>query len=105
MNPLKLAFLAGKQFVSTMHSDSIGRATRWLVTNTGGRCAYVHELWVCEQTVTVEGQGRHHVRHDIRHRRGPWKVGRELAAHEKYHRDQQWNQDGLLFPGLYIVPR
>lgn len=65
-------------------------------------------LCVCSRTVglragaaAVEGQRWRHVRHDIRHRRGPWKVGRDLAAHEKYHRDQQWNQDGLLFPGLY----
>ncbi len=33
--------------------------------------------------------------------RSPWKVDAELAAHEKCHRDQQWNQHDLLFPMLY----
>ncbi|MCN0154004.1 RHS repeat-associated core domain-containing protein [Salinispora arenicola] len=102
VNSLKLAFLVGKHFVSTMHSDSIGRTTRWLVTNTGGRCAYVHELWVCEQgRLPLKARGGTTYGTTFVTDVAPWKVGKDLAAHEKYHRDQQWNQDGLLFPGLY----
>ncbi|MER5458736.1 hypothetical protein ABT008_28600 [Micromonospora sp. NPDC002389] len=100
----KAVFQFAFESMARMHTEDIGRATRWLVTRTGGRCEYVYDMWACEQGRLPLGSasgGTMYVTTFV-WRNSPQNMNDKLAAHEKHHRDEQWGRYGLLFPALYF---